>query len=258
MSTSNQLNLVEIKKELNTQIADKDVFAALLQTTFKGLQPETAKQAMLEAMMRGYEFKDFLNKNIYAVPFGGKYSLVTSIDYARKLGMRNNVIGKSEPVYEEKDGKIISCAVTIQRNINGLTGSFTAKVYFDEYNTNQNQWRSKPRTMLAKVAEMHALRMACPEDASQMFIEEEYQKDSVIEVKTINVEEHAAKLNACKTLDELKTVWASLPAEAKQELGATKEDLKKKLAITTYENTQVRDAGSVDGSAENKDNGVKA
>ena len=128
--------------------------------------------------MRGFEFKDFLDKNIYAVPFGGSYSLITSIDYARKVGMRSGVVGKSAPVYQEQDGKIISCSVTIKKEIKGLIGDFTSLVFFDEYNTGRNQWASKPRTMIAKVAEMHALRMACPEELSQAYSEEEYGKIS--------------------------------------------------------------------------------
>ena len=57
-----------LKTEINTQLQNKETLDTLLITTFKGLAPETAKRAMLEAMMRGFEFKDFLQKNIYAVP----------------------------------------------------------------------------------------------------------------------------------------------------------------------------------------------
>ena len=57
----------------------------ILIPTFKGLQVASAKQAMLEGMMRGFTFKDFLEKNIYAIPFSSGYSLVTSVDYVRKI-----------------------------------------------------------------------------------------------------------------------------------------------------------------------------
>lgn len=245
--------LVAIKQQVDQQLADPATLAMLCETTFKGLAPVVAKQAMLEGMFRGFTFQDFLEKNIYAVPFSGKYSLVTSIDYARKIGMRSGIVGKSAPTYEEKDGKIISCTVTVKRKINDYIGDYMATVFFNEYNTGKNQWASKPRTMIAKVAEMHALRMACPEEASQMYVEEEFEKEKMVVVQEINIEEHKAKLEACKNLEELKTVWASLPAQAKTQLTTLKDELK-----TKYENTNVQQPGGVAGSPQNQDNGVAA
>jgi hypothetical protein len=219
------VNLVELKNNLELQLKDTEIFNTLLTTTFKGLTAPVAKQAMLEGVMRGFTFKDFLEKNIYAVPFSSGYSLITSIDYARKIGMKSGVIGKSAPSYEEKDGKIISCSITIKKLVNEHIGDFTATVYFNEYTTGRNQWASKPRTMIAKVAEMHALRMACPEELSQSYVEEENE----IQETPLNLEEHIQKLEACTNLDNLKTVWSSLPAQAKKELEAKKDEMKNKL-----------------------------
>jgi len=204
------------------ELSNKETLNTLVTTTFKGLSELNVKQAMVEGMIRGFAFKDFLEKNVYAVPYGQNYSLVTSIDYARKIGMRSGVVGKSEPKYEEDPrGGIVSCSVTIQRKIPGgdTIGDFTAKVYFSEYSTNRNLWASKPRTMLAKVAEMHALRMACPEELAQSYVEEEMEraerKDGQVIRPTVDLKECEAKLKATKSLEELKTVWAALPAEAK-------------------------------------------
>lgn len=145
-------NLVQIKNQLAKQIGDdKETLAILLQTTFSGLTEMKAKQAMMEAMMRGFNFQDFLEKNIYAIPFGQGYSIVTSIDYARKIGMRSGVVGKSEPFFEEdKNGNIISCKVTIKKKVREYVGDYTSKIYFSEYNTGKNLWKFKPRTMIAK------------------------------------------------------------------------------------------------------------
>jgi len=227
-------NLAEIKATLNAQIADPDTFRTLCVTTFKGLSAENAKQALLEGMMRGFSFEDFLQKNIYAVPFSSGYSLVTSIDYSRKIGMRSGIVGKSAPTFQETpDGKtIISCTITVKRKVNDYVGDFTATVYMMEYNTGRNQWAQKPRTMLAKVAEMHALRMACPEELSQSYLEEEYEKEA--EKPKLDTTEFKLKLEATKNLDELRVVWAGLPPEAKTELGLLKDELKK-----SYENTIV-------------------
>lgn len=223
-------NLIAIQEEINKSLGNKETFQALVTTTFKGLEVGNVKKAMFEGMMRGFTFQDFLEKNVYAIPFKGGYSLVSSIDYARKIGMRSGVIGKSAPIYEEKDNKIISCSVTIKRMVNGHTGDYTATVYFGEYSTGRNLWTTKPRTMIAKVAEMHALRMACPEELAQVYVEEDVEKET--EVKVIDVSSYKEKLEAVTSIDDLKGVWASLPVEAKQEFKDLKEELKKK-----YENS---------------------
>lgn len=226
-------NIQEIKQEIENRVSDKSTLATLLEITFKGLQPDTAKRAMLEAMLRGFKFEDFLQKNVYAVPFSGSYSLITSIDYSRKVGMRSGVCGTSAPVYEEKDGKIISCTITVKRKMGDYIGDYSATAFFDEYNTKRNLWISKPRTMIAKVAEMHALRKACPEELSQAYIEEEYQQDLVkAEISKEDKEkillENKNKLEACKNVEELKLVWNSLPAESKTALDSVKNELKQK------------------------------
>jgi hypothetical protein len=225
-------NLEIIKKEITEQLADKEVFNALVTTTFKGLDAMCIKKAIFEGMSRGFKFDDFLKKHIYAIPYKNTYSLVTSIDYARKIGMRAGVVGKSAPTFEEKDGKIISCTITIKRKVEEHVGDYTAMVFFDEYSTGRNLWVSKPRTMLAKVAEMHALRMACPEELSQSYVEEEVEEEKEV---VIDLTPHKVKLEAVKTLDELKVVWSSLPVEAKQGLEEIKNELKCKFTSTPTE-----------------------
>ena len=40
----------------------------------------------------GFEFKDFLEKRVYAIPYGQSYSLVASIDHFRTIGSRSGVV----------------------------------------------------------------------------------------------------------------------------------------------------------------------
>ncbi len=216
----------QYKEEVNLQIANKETFAVLLATTFKGLEAPVAKRAMLEGLMRGFKFDDFLKKNIYAVPFKDGYSLITSIDYARKVGMRSGVVGTSAPLYEG-EGEEARCTITVKRKVQEYIGEYSATVFFKEYSTGRNLWITKPKTMIAKVAETHALRKACPEEMSQMYIEEEVQKEAApLELPTADIESHKKKLQSSKTLPELKKNWAELPAQAKKELGGTKDEMK--------------------------------
>jgi len=217
-----------IQKKINSQLADPVVFKALIDTTFKGLEIGLVKRAIMEGVMRGFTFQDFLEKNIYAIPFKTTYSLVTSIDYARKIGMRSGVCGKSEPIYEDDNGSQ-SCKITIKRKIGDTIGDYTAKVYLNEYTSGFNLWKTKPRTMIAKVAEMHALRMACPEELAQAYSEEEMEKEiAMVEAEDKIGVELRKQISGAKDMEELSILYkaneglgkefAKLVADKKAEL----------------------------------------
>lgn len=191
-------------KELDIQLSDSSVMRALIATTFNGFRDQLiVKQACLEAMMRGYSFQDILSKKIYAIPFKGSYALVQSIADVRAIAMKSGQVGKSEPIYVEDDkGNIVSCSVTVKKKIGDTIGEYTAKVFFNEYNTGYNQWKLKPRTMIAKVAEMHANRMAFPEVLHQSYIEGEFA-DNYTKEKKDNASELLKKKNE-KTVKESK------------------------------------------------------
>ena len=225
-------NILQIQEEIKKELANVSVQKALLATTFKGLSLPNMMLAMQEGIMRGFTFKNFLEKDIYAIPYGQRYSLVTSIDYARKLGMRSGVVGKSEPVIEEKDKKVISCSVTIKRKVNNYVGEYTAKVFFDEYTTGKNLWVTKPRTMICKVAESHALRMACPEEMAQVYVEEEMQKEVLGEVID---EKYVAEIEAIKTIPALKAYYLVNKGKGK---AFDKAVTAKKLELQQNENPQ--------------------
>lgn len=186
-----------INTEINQELSNETVSRALLATTFKGLNAVSMKQALMEGMIRGYTFKDFLEKNVYAIPYGSGYSLLNSIDYNRKVGARSGVNGKSAPTYTERQDRIETCSITVFKK-GGHPAGYTATVYFAEYDTGKNLWKSKPRTMIAKVAEMHALRMACPEELSQAYIEEEME--AVVENGEVVTARIATAKEASKSL----------------------------------------------------------
>jgi len=218
-----------ISKQLKKELATKEIANALLNTTFKGLSETAMRQAIFEGMMRGFTFKDFLEKNIYAIPFKDGYSLITSIDQIRKIAMRSGLAGKSEPKFIEENKQIVSCAITIKRNVNGVIGEYTATVFFSEYSTGRNLWTTKPHTMIAKVAEMHALRSAFPEEMAKSYIEEEFEKETEVLLPDTKIEEYKFKLENTESLAELKTVFSSMPIQAKESLKVLKDTLKLKL-----------------------------
>lgn len=197
---------------VQSELADKETMRMLLATTFNGMSEANVKQAIVEGMMRGFTFKNFLEKDVYAIPYGAKYSLVTSIDYMRKVASMNGLAGKNEPVYEDDaSGRPKTCSVTVKKSIEGQLRDFTAKVYFSEYNTGKNQWTTKPRTMIAKVAEMHALRMAFPEQLAKAYTEDEIHHSAPSAV--IDYEGLQAKFDACESPKDLMLVYNSLKRE---------------------------------------------
>lgn len=220
----------KINEEVSIQLANQATIKSLIETTFKGFTPELMKKAIVEAMIRGFDFKSILEKDVYPIPYGGGYSLIPSISYVRKVAMRSGLSGKGAPVFTFKaDGKPETCTITVKRHVNGQQGEYTATVYFDEYNTNKNQWLTKPKTMLAKVAEMHAIRSGFPEETSQFYTEEELAKP-IEAIPSIDISVYEDRLKGVKSIDELKEAWASLPIEAKKELEVLKEEMKQKYA----------------------------
>jgi hypothetical protein len=124
MENKNQISLY--REEIVALQNDKQAFSNLLNITFNGLNQQNAMTAMLEGRMNGFTLQNFFQKDVYAIPFKDTYSLVTSIDYARKIGQKNGVCGVTAPIYTEKDGKIETCEITVKKSINGIIGEFTA------------------------------------------------------------------------------------------------------------------------------------
>lgn len=186
MTETKEVSIVQqANQELVRETKDPATMRALMATTFKGFKSEQlVKQACLEAMINGYTFKDLIQKKVYAIPFGDGYSLVQSIDDIRVTAMRSGQAGKDAPVYVMNGQVIESCSVTVYRIVQGTRVPFTATVFFEEYNKGRDNWKTKPRTMIAKVAEMHALRMAFPEELAKAYIEDEFnEKDSTINTR---------------------------------------------------------------------------
>lgn len=233
--TGTESKVALIKAEINKQLGDAETLKSLLEVTFPGFEAPLMKRALLEGMMRGFPFEAFLKKDVYAIKYGNTYSLVTSIDYSRKIGAKSGIVGVDAPIYKEEEGRVVSCAVTVKKMIGTHIGDFTAEVYMSEYSTGKNLWTTKPRTMIAKVAEMHALRKACPEELAQAYVEEEVQPETVPfkDITPTDYSEQEVLLRKATSLDGLNYTWADLPGDAKVALKGIYEEMK--AMITTEE-----------------------
>lgn len=122
---------------------------------------------------------DPLLKQLYFIKYDGKsVSYVTSIDSYRLIAHRTGEFaGVDLPTYEyNPQGMVTHASITVYKLIQGQRYGFSAKVKFSEYTTGKNQWASKPETMIAKVAEAHALRKAFPNDLAGVYTTDEMEQ----------------------------------------------------------------------------------
>lgn len=205
-----------IKAEINKQLGDAETLKSLLEVTFPGFEAPLMKRALLEGMMRGFPFESFLKKDVYAIKYASTYSLVTSIEYSRKIGAKSGIVGVDAPMFTYENNQLVRCSITVKKRFpDGYVGDFTAEPSLKEYSTGKNLWISKPETMLSKVAEMHALRKACPEELAQSYVEEELMRE-VVAVPSLDLLQYEKDLLGCKTLEQLERVWADMPGDAKR------------------------------------------
>lgn len=131
---------------------------------------------------------DPLTRQIYCIHRGGKMTIQTSIDGFRVIAERSgDYAGQSEPIFNEQDGKIISCSISVYRFRGDVRYQASVGVaYMAEYDAGGPMWRKMPHTMIAKCAEALALRKAYPQDLSGLYTADEmnqadYQPTEVIE-----------------------------------------------------------------------------
>jgi phage recombination protein Bet len=144
----------------------------------KQIAPTATKEELELFFMMAYRTRlDPLMKQLYFIKYGqgdrAKVSYVTSIDGYRIIAHRTGLFsGIDAPKYEkDAQGNVSHCTVSVYRV--GSDRPFSATVKMSEYSTGQNLWKTMPETMIAKVAEAHALRKAFPQDLSGIYTTDE-------------------------------------------------------------------------------------
>lgn len=122
-------------------------------------------------------------------------SMIVGIDGIRaKASRTGKLAGIKRGVTKDENGKCIGGWCEVYRS--DWQHPAREEVPMSEYNTGKAQWQSKPETMIKKVAEVAALRMAFPDDLGGMYAEEEVQRDQVRDARakelTTSVQETTA------------------------------------------------------------------
>jgi phage recombination protein Bet len=150
---------------------------------------ETLFETFLEiAALRGL---NPLMKQLYCIPRNKRPSIEISIDGLRLIAARSGCYaGIDAPTWEQApplpDGTVLpfTATATVYRATQGQVFPYTATVFWDEFGkasynaTYQNNWKTMPYHMLAKVAQSHALRMAFPEETSGLYTSDEMEQAS--------------------------------------------------------------------------------
>lgn len=115
--------------------------------------------ALLMELAKRYELDPF-QKQIWAVKYGSREAAIFCgrdgfLAIAHRSGQFD---GMESGTRKDDDGEIVGFCRVWRRD---MTRPFEVEVYMREYESSNNPlWKSKPRTMLQKVAESQALRRA--------------------------------------------------------------------------------------------------
>lgn len=110
-----------------------------------------------------------------------KMVLQVAIDGGRLIAARTGeYAGSDAPVFSRDEDDALVASVTIYRMVQGQRVPFTGIAYWNEFYPGDKlgfMWKKMPRTMLAKCAEMQALRKGFPNDLSGLYAPEEIARD---------------------------------------------------------------------------------
>lgn len=128
---------------------------------------------------------DIMARQVFGVKYGGKFTVVVSIDGRRAIARRSGLAGIDDAAFtyadaDEKKNFPLAATITVYRwGPRGEKESYTATARFREYaqmdrdGKPTGNWRQRPHVMLAKCAEALALRKAFPESLAGMYEEAE-------------------------------------------------------------------------------------
>lgn len=198
------------KKEKNAvQVVDFTAKATEYLTAM-GLQLPDKHKKMFVELSQAYGLNPF-KREIYAVGYGNNFNVITGYEVYLKRAERTGLLDGYETNWEEDaNGSIKSCTCTVYRK--DRQHPTKQKVYFSEYNLGTAIWKSKPHTMIEKVAIAQAFRKAFPDELGGMpYTAEEMSDNNVVEVN--------AEVIATNTIPTQQTVQQHQPVQTVQAQG---------------------------------------
>lgn len=186
-------------------------------------------------------------KEAYIVKYGDNpATIITGKDVFLKRAARNPkfqgfkagvIVQNNTGSLERREGSMVLKNETIiggwaEVYVDGYKTPITSEVSFDEYagrkreGTLNQQWASKPATMIRKVSLVQALREAFPDDFGGMYDESELSgnTENAIEVEAVSVVDTAYKPTAQTTI-KATTINAANPIDELRDLVRKARDI---------------------------------
>lgn len=187
---------------------DREKIDLLKSTICKGASDNELQLFLIVAKSAGL---DPFFKQIYALPIGGKFVNVVSIDGLRLLADRTNkyLPGADTKYTYDEQGKLFSAEAFVSKFSQGGWHQRSVSVKWkeycpvDSYNRPKGLWATKPETMLSKVAEPHCLRKCFPAEMRGLYTQEEL--DAADNPDTIEINAHVVKEEKKKQIAKSKT-----------------------------------------------------
>lgn len=173
-------------------------------------------------------------KQIYPVMRKGQMTIQTGIDGYRLIAERT---GRYSPgreatyLYNKEGGLVCATAYIKKMTQDGTWHEVSASAFFNEYNPGVGPfWQKMPHVMIAKCAEVLALRKAFPAEMSGLRSDEEMEQadakkpikpksQDVTEAKCIIIEEEPKEKEdsplSKDEFNEIQTLYESLPVDYK-------------------------------------------
>lgn len=171
-------------------------------------------------------------REIYGIQYGNNFNIIVGYEVYLKRAERSGNLDGWE-VYSEgsQEAKDFRATCIVYRK--DLKHPIKRTVYFDEYNQNNQMWKSKARTMIEKVAIATTFRQAFPDELAGIpYTEEEFHE---VTVQPEEPKSKSPKVVLCEVLNRcgvqqplLKDFadWAKLDDEKIKTLVEDQEQIK--------------------------------
>lgn len=196
------------------RMSDADI-ALIKQTVAKGATDSELKLFLYRAKKMGL---DPLKMNqIYFVKYGqNPGTIVIGLDGFRSIAAKTGKhVGTKRGVIRDDSGKCVGAWCEVYRS--DWKEPAREEVSLHEYDTGKAMWARMKETMIKKVAEVAALRMAFPDDLGGVFADEELDTAREREAKMVEV---SAVIEKTESRPEFETVLPPPQTSDESEIGS--------------------------------------
>jgi len=190
----------------------------------KGEEMKLAPRAIVEAFAQTVQRTqlDPIARQIYCIERGGKYTIQVGIDGARLVAQRSGEYAGQKPIEWTSDGKewvdvwleqeppkAARAAVMRTGFVEPLYAVATWASYAPYFSGKlSSMWQQHGSLMLGKCAEMLALRKAFPMELSGLYVAEELDVATPVQLAQVGSgRDWLAESKACQSKDELRELF---------------------------------------------------